>query len=313
MPRPLSEYSLVEWSRLRPVVHWLKTFRYRAITAAYLRRPPRAGDAAAAARALTGRKVLVTVAFGDPQAIAWQAQLLHRYVPKALHVIADNTPDDTMAQAIAAVAERNGLPYLRLPANPWNARKPSASRSHGIALNWIWHNLLRPGEPEAFGFLDDDLFPTAPDDPFAALASQDFFGVVRSSGSRWFLWAGYCMFKFDKVTSKALDFGQDWFNGLDTGGGNWDVLYRHVDRARLQEVESVFTAYKAGIEVEDGPIQWCGTWLHEVGYMGRAELVAEKRSMVENLLAGHLQAPGSVETTSAAEQVSTSFGATSVA
>ena len=126
MPKPLSDYTFAEWGRLRPVVQALKTFRYRAITASYLRRPPRAGDAVAVARALKGRKVLVTIAFGDPQAIAWQAKLMRHYVPRALHVIADNTPDDTIARAIAAVADRNGLPYVRLPANPWNARKTSA-------------------------------------------------------------------------------------------------------------------------------------------------------------------------------------------
>ena len=110
--------------------------------------------------------------------------------------------------------------------NPWH----SFSRSHGIALNWVWHNILRPGSPRAFGFIDDDLFPTAPDDPFAPLDTQDFFGLVRQEGQKWFLWAGYCTFRFDAVKDKPLDFGQDWFIGLDTGGANWSVLYQHVDR-----------------------------------------------------------------------------------
>lgn len=290
MVRSLSDYSLAEWQRLRPVLHALKTLRYRAIDASYMRHPPRVGDAAALARDLRGKKVLVTIAFEDPQTIAWQAPLLRSYVPQALHVIADNTPDDRAAAAIAAVAARNALPYLRLPANPWNLRRTSASRSHGIALNWIWRNLIRPGQPEAFGFLDDDMFPTARDDPFAPIASQDFYGVVRVAGPRWFLWAGYCMFKFDKVSHKALDFGQDWFNGLDTGGGNWNVLYRHVDRTKLREVGSVWVAYKPGLEIAEGPLQWCGTWLHEVGLMGRADLFVEKRGIVAQLLAPHLRA-----------------------
>jgi hypothetical protein len=292
MTRPLFDYDLADWRRLRPVLHLLKSWRYRAIDSFYMRRAPRAGDAPALARELRGKKILVSIAFGDPQAIAWQAQLLTRYVSKAFHVIVDNTPDDATAAAIAEVAARSACPYVRLPANPWNLGKGSASRSHGIALNWVWHNLLRPGEPEAFGFLDDDLFPTAPDDPFEPLASQDFYGVVRNAGPRWFLWAGYCMFKFERVRAKALDFGQDWFNALDTGGGNWDVLYRHADRGRLREVESVFVAYKPGIEIAEGPLQWCGTWIHEVGYMGRPEFVGEKREALGKLLAPHLMPPG---------------------
>src|SRR5215470_1367469 len=202
MTRPLSDYSLRDWRRLRPFVHLFKSWRYRAIDASYIRHPPRAGDPRALARELRGKQILVTIAFGDPQAIAWQAQLLSRYVPRAFHVIVDNTTDDATAAAIAAVAARFARPYLRLPTNPWNLHKSSASRSHGIALNWVWRNLILPGEPEAFGFLDDDLFPTAPDDPFEALATQDFFGVVRNAGARWFLWAGYCIFKFESVRAQ---------------------------------------------------------------------------------------------------------------
>ncbi len=31
------------------------------------------------------------------------------------------------------------------------------------------------------------------------------------------LWAGYCFFDFAKVARLPLDFGLDWFAGLDTG------------------------------------------------------------------------------------------------
>ncbi len=157
-------------------------------------------------------------------------------------------------------------------------------------MNWAWRNIVQPGRPHAFGFIDDDLFPTAPDDPFAPLAAQDFFGIVRWVLPRWFLWAGYCLFKFDAVADKPLDFGQDWFAGLDTGGGNWEVLYRHVDPHRLRHQPTTFAPYKPGVALEDGPMQWCGTWLHEVGSTGNAALEADKRRVIAELLAPHLQA-----------------------
>ena len=152
--------------------------------------------------------------------------------------------------------------------------------------------MLRPGAPWAFGFVDDDLFPTGTDDPFAPLESQDFFGWVRTVPPRWFLWAGYCTFRYDAVKDKPLDFGQDWFVGLDTGGGNWSVLYRHVDRAALREQSASFAPYKPGVAVEDAPIHWCGTWLHEVGTMGKLALAADKRRVVGDILAPHLAAAG---------------------
>lgn len=285
--KPLREYSAADWRRLRPLTHLIKTLRYRSVDRRYSRRAPRAGDLAALRNRIQGKKLLVTVAFSDPQVIDWQARLVRRYVPGALYLIADNSPDDASAAAIAGFAAQFGLPYLRLPENPW----PSGSRSHGIALNWLWRNLIRPGEPECFGFLDDDLFPTGPDDPFAALAGQDWYGVVRPGGACWFLWAGFCFYRFDGVRHKPLDFGQDWFNGLDTGGGNWRPLYRFTERTAVREAATEFVPFKPGITVVDGPFQWVGLWLHEVGLMGREDLAREKRQAVAALLAPHLNVP----------------------
>lgn len=285
MPPRLHEYKSADWVRLRPLTHWLKTRRYRSVDAAYSKLPARTSARLAPLR---GRNVLVTVAFTDPQVIDWQVRLVRHYVPHALHIIADNTPVDRNPEAIAAVAEAHGVPYVALPTNPWH----QPSRSHGQALNWIWCNLIRPNEPAAFGFLDHDLFPTAPDDPFAALGTQDFYGLMRPMDPRWFLWAGFCFYRFDAVKTKPLDFGQDWFVHLDTGGGNWDVLYRHVDRNAIRFADTSFFPYRPGVEWKDAPLQWCGTWLHEIGVMGKPDLMADKRRVVAEMLAPHLARAG---------------------
>jgi hypothetical protein len=297
MPRALTDYSLYDWRRLRPVTEYLKTARYRAVDRTYRRRPAAAGNVGAVAATLAGRRVLVTIAFADPTILAWQIQLVRHYVAGVAHIVVDNSPTEEGAAEIRRVADAERIPYLRAPPNPWTGK--AASRSHGLALNWTWHNLIRPGRPEAFGFLDDDLFPTGPDDPFAPLAAQDVYGLVRRIGARWFLWAGFCVFRYDKVCAKPLDFGQDWFIGLDTGGGNWEPLYRRIDLTSLREVETRFVPFKPGIEVADGPLQWCGPWLHEVGLMGRSDLFAEKRQAVARLLAPHLAAAAGRERESA--------------
>jgi hypothetical protein len=288
MPKALDEFTAADWRRLRPLTQAAKSLRYAMIDRAYRRRPVAAGDAAAVARSIRGRNALVTVAFGDPQLISWQTRLVRHYVPDAVHVIADNSVEDDAAREIERIAAAAGAAYLRAPANPWSGK--AASRSHGIVLNWIWHNVVRPGQPEAFGFIDHDIFPTAAADPFAPLATQDVYGIVRTAEPRWFLWAGFCMFRFAAVKDKALDFGQDWFVGLDTGGGNWHVLYRGIDRGTLQVPPTHLFAFKPGVAVADGPLQWCGTWLHEVGLMGAPHLFAEKRAALAALLAPHLEA-----------------------
>lgn len=289
MSKPLSEYSLADWKRLRPLLHRLKTARYRRIDRRYRSQPAAVGDAAAVAESISGRKALITVAFKDAQAIDWQATLLRHFVPDAIYIIVDNSPADSDAAEIERVAVAHGVAYLRCPPNPW----PNSSRSHGIALNWIWHNLIRPGRPAAFGLLDHDLFPTAPDDPFEPLKRQDVYGYVRyaePANGRWFLWAGFTMMRFSAVAGLDLDFGQDWFIGLDTGGGNWAPLYSRLDLDRLEKSPSRFVPYRDGIAKYDGPLQWCGSWLHEVGQMGEPDVMRDKRRVVADILKPHLEA-----------------------
>jgi hypothetical protein len=286
MPKSFSEYSVDDWRHLRPVTQAVKSLRYRAIDRSYRRRPARVGDTTAVAHSIRGRRVLVTIAFSDPLLIRWQTQLVRHYVPGARHIVVDNSAADEAADEIRRIAGADN--YLRAPDNPWSGT--AVSRSHGIVLNWIWHNLIQPGEPEAFGFLDHDIFPTAYDDPFAPLATQDVYGVVRTVGPRWFLWAGFCMFRFAAVKDATVDFGQDWFAGLDTGGGNWSALYARIDAATLRQPATRFVPFKPGIAVADGPLQWCGAWLHEIGLMGASHLFAEKRRVVAAMLAPHFEA-----------------------
>jgi hypothetical protein len=286
MPKSFAEYSAQDWRRLRPVTHAIKSLRYRWIDRKYRCRPARAGDPAVLARSIKGRKVLVTIAFSDPALIAWQTRLVRHYLRGIRHIVVDNSSADAVAAQIHDIVGADS--YLRAPENPWSGN--ALSRSHGIALNWAWDHLIRPGEPQAFGFLDHDIFPTAFDNPFAPLAAQDFYGVVRTAGPRWFLWAGFCMFRFAAVKHASLDFGQDWFAGLDTGGGNWAVLYERVDLATLRQRDTSFVPFKPGIAIDDGPLQWCGTWLHEVGQLGKPELFAEKRRAVAAMLVPHLEA-----------------------
>ena len=274
MPKRFAEFTTDDWLRLRPLTQRLKILRYDATNAVHMRKPARGGDIAAVIRSLTGRRVLITVAVEDPQAIDWQIRLVRRYVACDLHLIADNSGDDVAANAIRSASDSAGALYLRLPASA--AR---SSRSHGLALNWLWTNVVRPGRPAAFGFLDDDFFPTGPDDPFAVLGSQEFFGVIRTAGERWFLWAGFCLFHYAAVADRMLDFRQDWFIGLDTGGANWELLYRHADITRLRRADMVTGRYRADVPESESYFQWYNHWLHEVGSTGRPDLEADKRAM----------------------------------
>ena len=284
MPPRLIDYGTADWFRLRPLLHRLKAARYGAIDRSFRRRPARAGDVAHLRDQIAGRRVLITIAFNDAQTILWQASLVKKYVADVVYIVADNSADEAAASDIAALAARRRIPYVRLPRN----LAPSPSRSHGLALNWAWENIVKPGEPDVFGFIDDDIYPTQPDNPFAALSEQMFFGVVRPSApgfaNRWFLWAGFCMFSFARVKRLDLDFSQDWFCGLDTGGANWDQLYSRFDRFSLREQVTQFVPIREGLKMEEAPLQWCGPWLHTVGLMGDPNYAGEKADVVSRII-----------------------------
>lgn len=278
MPRPFSEYSPREWLRLKPLIERHKHARYQWAVARRLRQPAAKADMAALRQAIAGRRVLVTVAFNDVEFIGWQAPLVKRHVAGAYHLIADNSPDDAAAVRIEALAEANGCGYLRLRPGPWR-RLEDGGRSHGLAMSWVWRNLLRPGRPEAFGFIDHDIFPLRPTDPFAPLADHAVAGQVRnrSGRERWYLWAGFCFFRFDVVAGRALDFSLDWAAGLDTGGRNWFELYRYLAKDEVFDTGVAYEPVDPDVAVELARLEWISDWLHASNFSTPLSLPAAQR------------------------------------
>ncbi|AZO06731.1 hypothetical protein [Mesorhizobium sp. M2A.F.Ca.ET.043.02.1.1] len=256
MPKALREYNWRQWLRLQPLTHAVKTARYRKIDRRFLSLPAKACDIQGTRDAARGRDVLLTIAFGNAQCLDLQVRLIRGLVRHDLHIVADNSVSEAAADENRQVCAAYGASYVRLPANPWTVKNPS--RSHGAALNWMWHNILKPAAPAAFGFLDQDIFPTQPCDPFAPLQHVAFYGDLRRAGARWYLWAGYCFFRFDAVARKPLDFGLDWFAGLDTGGANWEVLYRDVDPNALPQRPITAFAALPGVELRQAYLRMAG-------------------------------------------------------
>lgn len=286
MPKKLSEYSFQDFLHLRPLTHSLKTRRYKRMDGEYLGLPIGEAETQAARAAVRGRNVLITVAFEDPQAIEMQIALVRRYVTHDCHLIVDNSRTEQASQPIREAAVVAGVRYLKLPNNPWTKR--NESRSHGLAMNWIWRNILKPGRPKGFGFIDHDLFPTMSVDPFAPLANHAFYGDLRWAGERWFLWAGYCFFDFEAVQDKPLDFGLDWFIGLDTGGANWPVLYHDLDPRTLPHRPIEPIEALPGVPLDEAKFERRNEWIHEVGWGTFPQHRKPKREALTALLRPYL-------------------------
>jgi len=299
MPRPWSDYTLREWLRIRPFEQRYNYARYQFVARRVARRPAARGDLPGLRAAMQGRQVLIAVAFNDADFVDWQTALVARNVPGCFHLIIDNSSDAGIAARIEAIAAARGCGYVKLAPSPW--RRPiDGGRAHGSAMTWTWRNLLRQGRPASFGFIDHDLFPLQPTDPFAPLAHHPVAGQVRdkAGGKRWFLWAGFCFFRFDAVESLALDFSLDWNAGLDTGGANWFVLYQRLAADQVFDVGEVLEPIGDDVPLGVARFERLGDWLHFSNFSTpynlpeaeRAALARRKRAILVTRIAAALAA-----------------------
>jgi hypothetical protein len=281
MPRPWSDYSRREWLRITPLEQRYNYARYQFLAGWVARRPAVRGDVGTLRAAVQGRRVLVTVAFNDAEFIDWQATLLRRNVSDCVHLVVDNSSDAAASAEIERISAGHGAGYVKLAPSPW--RRPiDGGRAHGSAMNWAWRNVLRPGRPLSFGFIDHDLFPVRPTDPFAPLAQHPVAGQVRnkSGRDRWFLWAGFCLFRFSAVEHLALNFSLDWAAGLDTGGANWFVLYRHLSPDQVFNAGEALESIGDDVPTSLARFEWIGDWLHYSNFSTPYDLPTAQRDAI---------------------------------
>lgn len=288
--RRWSDYAMAEWASGWPVRHALKEWRNDWMCAVYIRRP--ALDESPSLPTLARRtpeNLALVVAFEQPWYIEWQLEMARRHQPGWVFLVLDNSRSDGARQAIRQICRQAGTPYVGLPSNPTR----HANRSHSLAMQWAFERVVRALRPGRFGFFDHDLIPVAPVDLASRLRDQPCYGMLVESRWAWQLWAGYCLFEFQKVVELPLNFLYDFANGLDTGGRNYGPLYRHLDRRRMRFASSTLRPVPVpGVADAAAAVQMLDEgWLHVggVSYNGNAD---RKRAWVEQLHQQHTQAAG---------------------
>jgi hypothetical protein len=228
--RSLRQFSAREWLQLLPLRHAAKQWRNDAWLAIYRRRHAAEEDSFLQQVApLKGRDVALVIAFENAWVVDWQLAMAERHLTGTRVLVFDNSRDPALRLQIERVCAQREAPYLALPRN----RTRHVNRSHGMAMSWVYSRIVRRIEPRLFAFLDHDLIPLLPVSLAQRLGRQPFFGYRGTSRWGWTLWAGYCVFDFARVAMLPLNFLYDFSMGLDTGGRNWNVLYRHWDADAL--------------------------------------------------------------------------------
>lgn len=290
--RAFHEFSAADWLRGEPAAHAFKQLRNDILLRRFLAvQQPRADALIETLRQRRDRHLLVSIAFRQPWALDWQLGMAARHVPDASLLVCDNSADAAASEAIRAVCERHGVPCVVLP--PYRTRH--VNRSHGMAMSWIYHRLVRAVEPVSFGFIDHDLIPVLPVQPWSGLRDQPVYGMRNAGlGRYWNLWAGYCHYRSAELAGRPLNFLYDFSRGLDTGGRNWETVYGALDGDRLRFAPQDWLdgttpdGTSVRLELVDG------SWLHigGIGYGGNFERKFALHEHIRTQLDNGLDWPG---------------------
>lgn len=237
MPTRRVRSTLYDWVRLRPVLSVYKTARRRAIGYAYpYKKAPDPEALRNALEQLGTRPLAITVVFNSVWMLKWQLRFGELNFRGVDRVIADNSYDPAAARAIEALCREANVHYVRLPYNRFSLGRPKdASLSHASALNWVWHNVVSQVRPPIAAIIDEDLLPFDPVDIGSKVADQPFFGVrLLGAYHGWTVWTGYAVYSRSIVDRHKMNFWVDGRAGLDTGGANWERVYRHYDPDQLR-------------------------------------------------------------------------------
>ena len=237
---------------------------------------------------LAGKNIALIIAFAQPRVLSFLLSKVERFVPDTHFLVFDNSPGAVARAEMERVCGERQVSYLALPPNSIRHQ----NRSHAFAMTWIFRNVVRALKPGMFAFIDHDLIPFKTVELGKLLNGRPFYGPVRANksaepekiGNRsWSLWAGYCLYDFSSVKDLPLNFLYDFSRGLDTGGRNWECLYKNHDQPRPVFADSrkiALTDSRTGkshtVRIVDG------SWLHFRGAGYRRE-VQEQLDMYERM------------------------------
>ena len=259
--RYLTEFSAIEWLKLLPVQHALKQVRNDAWLALYKNnRANKLNQFLAEHKDLANKNIALVIAFEQPWALNWLLQMANRNVSDMTVLVFDNSRTDSKRIEIGQVCKKNQAPYLALPPNPTR----HVNRSHGMAMTWVYHNVVRAINPRIFGFIDHDLIPVREVSIEDKLRDQPVYGLLNQNKlGFWSLWAGYCFFEYAPTKGKSINFLYDFSRDLDTGGRNWKSLYRNLDRQQLRVATSDNVSMKVPSIEKPRLVQFIDEhWLH---------------------------------------------------
>jgi glycosyltransferase involved in cell wall biosynthesis len=225
---------------------------------------------------------IITVTFNNERLLVHQIKLLQKNLKDDFElVVVDNSTDKIKRQLIKEFCLLHGILYFPVIQNPYYG----GSESHAYCLNWSYRNYIQKIRPRYFGFIDHDAFPVNEHSLISVLQKQQVYGHLQSRGEYWYLWAGLCFYRFESVKDLALDFmpGVIQNTAVDTGGLNWEILYKHLDRQKLLFPAHSYIQLREGEVIQSDKMERLGDWLHSFNGSNWMQVKSKDREIDEYL------------------------------
>lgn len=249
--------------------------------------------------------LLLSIAYNEFSLVEQQIYLLKKYFTDPfLHIVVDNSSDELIRTQIQKICKEQGVEYAGVPANPYTSNK-----SHGAAMHWAYFQLIKNSKFKRFGFLDHDIFPTAPFSLENRMKNGIYGRVMHTYfkagyhenyspvNPYWSLWAGFCFFEKKSFSGRfpwSLNFFSKHFkdgNFLDTGGGLWDKLYSKLDYpGELATYRTKRISDEPGDEIQNQSFEILDeSWIHFVSLSNwrRIADLDKKKALLVEILQSH--------------------------
>lgn len=242
--RRINEFTLASWLKLDPLIHLYKEIRNDLLLNQYLnKRTESLREHLLSLKPYSQKNIAVVIAFEQPWALNFLLQMAQKNFSEFQILVCDNSRDSTKKLEIKNVCEKHNTPYFDLP----KYQTKHVNRSHGVAMTWAYQNIIKHIEPNIFGFIDHDLIPIEPIQIETKIKKQVIYGQKnKGHWHYWSLWAGYCFYDYAQLKNKSLNFLYDFSRGLDTGGRNWDEIYKNYSEEQLEFAPNI--KYQSNIE-----------------------------------------------------------------
>lgn len=224
---------------------------------------------------------VVVVAFNEPELIALHVAALKKFLKNPYeYFVIDNSNREDRAEAIRHYCLANKINYVRLPVNPGL----DGSLSHGLALNWVYRNIIQRFKPRLFGFMDHDLYPIDEVDIVSYLNRADAWGFITTQQPFWHFWnphlacwSGLAFYRLERFAAEQPNFLPTW--GFDTVGG----VRVEINRTSQLPDPNIYTY--TPLEVAPGVfVRQKGKFVHFVGASYNPHSLEEQKQWMENIL-----------------------------